>query len=108
MFEQLQDSQVQLMLALSKENIDNGQELKGQLTQTDMASFFKLCKEHELDGVVASHIMEQQLLELPDYWMKAYRKEKEHLGFLKDKAADICRIQEIIYILYISIISIYT
>ncbi len=94
MFEQLQDTQVQLMLALSKENIDNGQELKEQLTQTDMASFFKLCKEHELDGVVASHIMEQQLLELPDYWMDAYRNEKEHLGFLKDKAADICRIMD--------------
>jgi len=94
MFEQMQDAQVQLMLALSKENIDNGQELKQQLLQTDLESFFKLCKEHELDGVVASHIMALELLELPDYWMDAYRKEKAHLGFLKDKAAEICRIMD--------------
>ena len=92
MFEQLQDSQVQLMLALSKENIENGQELKQQLAQVNMELFFQLCKEHELDGVVASHIMAKELLELPDYWMEAYAKEKAHLGFLKDKAAEICRV----------------
>ncbi|MBR5569905.1 MAG: nucleotidyltransferase family protein [Oscillospiraceae bacterium] len=94
MFEQLQNDQVQLMLALSKENIDNGQALKEKLSQTDMQAFFDLCKEHELDGVVASHIMELGLLELPAYWMEAYNKEKAHLGFLKDKAAEICRVMD--------------
>ena len=92
MFEQLKNPQVQLMLSLSRENVLVTEELKRQLQQTDMKTFFALCLEHELDGVVASHILAHNLMELPDYWREAYEKEKAHLGFLKNKAADICRI----------------
>ena len=94
MFEQLKDPRVQLMLKLSKENMDDANELKKQLEQTDLGSFFELCKEHELDGVVASHILAYELTELPDYWLEAYKQEKAHLGYLKEKAAQICRIMD--------------
>ena len=94
MFEQMKTPQVQLMLALSKEKITNRDDLKQQLNQTDLCSFFELCLEHELDGVVASHILAHNLITLPDYWQNAYEKEKAHLGFLKNKAAEICRIME--------------
>ena len=94
MFEQLNDPQVQLMLVLSKEHIGDPLPLKQQLAQTDLHAFFQLCLEHELHGVVASHILEFSLLELPDYWRVAYEKEQAHLSFLKQKAADICRIMD--------------
>ena len=94
MFEQLNNSRVQLMLALSKENITDTERLKQQLMQVELPDFFQLCKEHELDGVVASHVLTHELMTLPDYWQEAYEKEKAHLGFLKDKAADICRIMD--------------
>lgn len=80
------------MLALSKEHITDRDQLKQQLAQTDINAFFELCLEHELDGVVASHILANDLMPLPDDWATAYEKEKAHLGFLKTKAADICRV----------------
>ena len=94
MFEQLNDPQVRLMLALSREHINDPQQLKQQLAHTELSSFFQLCLEHEMDGVVASHILELGLLELPEYWQEAYGKGKAHLGFLKQKAADICEIMD--------------
>ena len=94
MFEQLKDPQVRLMLDLSKENMDDTEDLKQRLAQTDILAFFELCREHELDGVVASHVLEAKLMKLPDYWQQAYQKEQAHLGFLKQKAADICEIMD--------------
>ena len=94
MFEQLRDPQVRLMLDLSKENIDDIEMLKRRLVQTDILSFFELCREHELDGVVASHALSHELMELPGYWLQAYKNERAHLSFLKDKAAEICRIMD--------------
>lgn len=94
MFEQLKNPQVQLMLALSREIITDCEEIKRQLAQTDLTTFFELCQEHELDGVVASHILANNLMELPDDWRVSYEKEKCRLGFLKEKAADICRVME--------------
>ena len=94
MFEELKNPLVQLMLALSREKLENVDGLKQQLLYTDIPALFELCREHELDGVVASHILAANLMELPDYWQEAYKKEQEHLGFLKSKAADICRIMD--------------
>ena len=74
MFEQLNNSRVQLMLALSKENITDTERLKQQLMQVELPDFFQLCKEHELDGVVASHVLTHELMTLPDYWQEAYEK----------------------------------
>ena len=90
MFEQLKNLQVQLMLSLSREKLADKENLRQQLAETDMQSLFALCAEHELDGVVASHILENELLPLPTYWLEAYEKQKIHLTFLKDKAAEIC------------------
>ena len=90
MFEELNHPRVQLMLALSKERMDDREQRKQQLLEVDMEAFFQLCREHELDGVIASHILQWDLGQLPDYWQEAYEKEKRHLGFLKEKAAQIC------------------
>ena len=92
MFEQLKNPQVQLMLALSKETPGDREALKAQLAGEDMEAFFRLCLEHELDGVVASKILQWELAKLPDYWLEAYEKEQNHLGFLKEKAIETCRI----------------
>lgn len=94
MFEQLKDPLVRLMLDLAKENTGDVQSLKARLEMTDIAALFRLCWEHELDGVVASHILKHGLLELPDYWQEAYQKKLAHLDFLKQKAEQICRIMD--------------
>ena len=91
MFEELNDSLVKLMLDLSREKLNNPNDLKKKFEECEKNVFFELCLEHELDGVVASHIIENNLSELPDYWLAAYEKEKEHLTFLRDKAAEICK-----------------
>lgn len=92
MFEQLNDPWVRLMLDLSKENMEDIEGLKRRLEQADLSALFELCREHELDGVVASHVLANDLMQLPAYWLAAYKKEKVHLEFLKDKAAEICDI----------------
>lgn len=88
MFSILNDNLVNLMLQLSGEGREEVS--SADFTQIDINSFYTLCKKHELDGVVASHILEAQLCELPDYWKKDYLKEKERLEFLKTKAEQIC------------------
>jgi len=90
MFEELQDSLVRLMLDLSREKLNDPDGLRARFEECDKKAFFELCLDHELDGVVASHIIENRIAELPDYWMEAYSSEKEHLTFLRDKAAEIC------------------
>lgn len=90
MFEELNRQDVQLMLDLSREKLVDTEELRRRLSAIDMKSFFELCLEHEMDGVVASHILQNGIIELPDYWMQAYEIEKKHLSFLRDKAAEIC------------------
>lgn len=92
MFEQLNHPQVKLMLDLSKEKLCDIDHIKQRLAQADLSSFFTLCREHELDGVVASHILANELVQLPEDWIQAYENHKTHLGYLKEKAADICRI----------------
>lgn len=90
MFEELNRQEVRLMLDLSREKLFYTDELRERLSLIDMRSFFELCLEHEMDGVVASHILGNRLIDLPDYWVQAYEEEKRHLTFLRDKAADIC------------------
>jgi len=91
MFEELNRQDVRLMLDLSREKLVNTEDLCDRLSHIDMRSFFDLCLEHEMDGVVASHILQNDLILLPDYWMQAYEEEKKHLTFLRDKAAAICQ-----------------
>lgn len=90
MFEELKDPLVRLMLDLSREKLNDPDDLRTRFEACDKKAFFELCLEHELDGVVASHIVENSLAQLPDYWLEAYKAEKEHLTFLRDKAAEIC------------------
>ena len=90
MFDELNNENVQLMLALSRENIQNTEQLRKKLNECDMSAFFLLCREHELDGVVASRIIENDLVVLPDQWLSAYREHKEYLFFLRNKALEIC------------------
>lgn len=90
MFEELNDSKVKLMLDLSREKLNNLNDLRKRLEECDKKAFYELCLEHEMDGVVASHILENRLIDLPDYWVEAYEEEKRHLTFLRDKAAELC------------------
>lgn len=89
MFEELNREDVRLMLDLSREKLVNTEDLCKRLALVDIKSFFELCLEHEMDGVVASHILQNDLISLPDYWMQAYEEEKKYLTFIRDKAADL-------------------
>lgn len=88
MFKILQDEYVGLMLDLSSERRKDS--VKGRLKNINMKKLYDLCEEHELHGVVASHIQNEKLCTLPSYWMEAYQKEEDRLSFLKNKAKEIC------------------
>lgn len=87
MFDFINDKNVSLMLRLSAEarslSVDD-------FCDVDMEELYKLCLEHELHGVVASHILRDGIIELPEYWHQAYEKEQARLEFLKAKSAEIC------------------
>ena len=90
MFKILQDEYVGLMLDLSSEHRKDS--VKDRLKNIDIKKLYDLCEEHELHGVVASHIQNEGLCVLPNYWIEAYQKEKERLSFLKNKAHEICKL----------------
>lgn len=90
MFEELNHPLVKLMLDLSREKPNSVDDLRKRWESCDKKALFELCLEHELDGVVAAHVIEHSLGALPEYWLAAYEREKEHLTFLRDKAAEIC------------------
>jgi len=77
-FEYMNKPDVKLMLELCKENesVDLNFIKKG-LAEINMKSFYDLCHEHEMDGIVAANIMQYELQELPDYWMKEYIHQQE-------------------------------
>lgn len=83
MFDILKDELVGLMIRLSGEYRDGIPAVR--LSQSNMKIFYNLCKEHELEGVVASHILEDGLCELPEYWKEDYLKEKERIEYFKTK-----------------------
>ena len=83
MFDILKDELVGLMIRLSGEYRDGIPAVR--LSQSNMKIFYNLCKEHELEGVVASHILEDELCELPEYWKEDYLKEKERIEYFKTK-----------------------
>ena len=88
MFDILKDELVGLMIRLSGEYRDGIPAVR--LSQSNMKIFYNLCKEHELEGVVASHILEDELCELPEYWKEDYLKEKERIEYFKTKTEQIC------------------
>ena len=88
MFNILNNNLVNLMIRLSGECRESVS--AAEFSKIDMALLYNLCKEHELEGVVASHILADNLCELPDYWKEDYIKEKERLEFLKTKSEQIC------------------
>ena len=87
MFDFLSDKTISLMLRLSAENRSVSKE---DLASVDMRKLYDICFEHELHGVVASHIIEDDLATLPDYWRSSYEKERERLEFLKRKSHEMC------------------
>lgn len=94
MFKILNSINVKTMIDLSKEIINDSQlvYIKEQLHSLEIETLFQLCKEHELDGVVAANILKFNIIELPDYWQRAYNKEKKQLTLLKHKAIEISNI----------------
>lgn len=90
MFQILNNPLVNLMISLSAENRRDKKELIDELNRVDILKFFELCAEHELEGTVASHIIEDNLIELPSIWVEAYNKQKNRQLFLKQKSIEIC------------------
>ena len=90
MFQILNDPLVNLMISLSAENRKEKEEILNELNKVDVLKLFELCAEHELEGTVASHIMEDNLIELPKIWQEAYNKQKNRQLFLKQKAIEVC------------------
>lgn len=76
------------MLKLSGEHRTNV--AKEDLIDIDIHKLYTLCKEHELAGVVAAHILADGNIELPEFWQTTYLAEKERLAFLKEKSNQIC------------------
>lgn len=89
MFKVLDDKTTKLMLDLSKENLGDLTDLQSRLKDADINALFDLCREHELLGVVVSHIIKHQLIELDESILTEYRAEKERLTFLKEKASEV-------------------
>lgn len=89
MFDFLSDKTASLMIRLSAENREVSRE---ELASADMRALYELCLEHELHGVVASHILNDGIAALPDYWLRAYEKDQDRLEFLRTKSAEICSI----------------
>ena len=52
--------------------------ISNRFENADKKILFELCREHELDGVVAGFAIEHGL-NLPDYWINEYHKKKNHL-----------------------------
>lgn len=76
------------MLRLASEHYGNVP--VNDFVDIDLSILFELSKEHELDGIIASHVLANHLFELPDYWTKSYQSEQERLTFLKEKAKLVC------------------
>lgn len=91
MFDELNNVIVRLMLDLSRENIGNVSTIRSRIERIDLQELYDLCVQHEMDGVVASNIIKNDVCVLPKYWIKKYEDEKRHLKFLKDKACEICK-----------------
>ena len=83
MFKILQDKNVRMMTWLAAENRSL---TKDCLDGFDLMELFELCREHELGGVVASHIIDDGIAKLPDYWLDEYRRETERLAFFNAAA----------------------
>lgn len=95
MFEFTKDKNVRLMLDMSKERHTEEEinSIKERFLQIDKKELFDICHEHELDGVVGSFAINHEM-ELPEYWVDEYGRQKEHLSFLKEKAKEICQIMD--------------
>lgn len=91
MFSVIDDPLVRLMIDLCPENRREKVELSERLKNVDLITLFQLCAEHELEGVVASHILEDGLIQLPQEWLSAYQYQKEKQSFLRDEAAEVCK-----------------
>lgn len=87
MFDFLKDKTASLMLRLAAER---RAVTADELSAVDMRALFDLCREHELDGVVASHILADGIAELPDFWRESYERERVRLEFLRRKSSEVC------------------
>ena len=93
MFGFLNDEYVKIMLDLSRTKFTNDDisRMKEQIKSIDLNNLFSLCVQHELVGVVGSAICTYNITALPTQWMEEYNRQKGHLGFLKEKAKEVCQ-----------------
>lgn len=91
LFDFLKDEKYKLMLDFSREIIEKKEipALSERYLNLDQRQFFELCHEHELDGVVASRVLEFGL-PLCEEWQNEYESQKKQLEALSQKAKDTC------------------
>lgn len=93
LFEFLNDDNYKLMLDMSREkhSEEENQDIKQRYKNIEQDRFFKICREHELHGVVGNYA---KVLGLPlsIQWEQELDKETKRLEFLKKTAIDVCHI----------------
>ena len=93
LFKFLDNEYYSLMLQMTKEKHSQEEEksIIEKFNKIDKNKLWEICHEHELDGVVGSYAMSLGL-DIGNAWMTEYKKQKEQLEFLKEKATEICDI----------------
>ncbi len=93
LFKFLEDEHYSLMLAMTKEKHTEEEEknIIEKFNNIDKKKLWQICNEHELDGVVGSYALSLGL-NIGEDWLAEYKKQKEQLEFLKNKATEICDI----------------
>lgn len=92
MFKILEEKYASLMIKLSSERRESVSKI--DFEEIDLKKLFYLSCQHELDGVIASHILKDKIIELPTFWKEKYKKEQARLTFLKNKSSEICSLMK--------------
>ncbi len=93
LFDFLADDGYRLMIDMTREVLPESEHetLASRFEAIDKEAFFKLCHEHELDGVVGACALCLGCA-LPEVWQEEYDRQTRHLTFLREKAKEICGI----------------
>lgn len=94
-FDFLKDPYYQMMMDMSREKrteADN-QSIRRRYSELNLETFFSVCHEHELDGVVGACALSLGL-NLTEAWQTEYQRQKCRQEFLMNKAIEVCKIMD--------------
>lgn len=91
----LEDDCYRLMLDMAGEvqSESDKSAIKARFTAIDQNKFFRICHEHELDGVVGDCALSLGLI-ISEEWKTEYERQKQRQEFLMNKAIEVCRIMD--------------